>query len=68
MDGKANLLDLALIILHNGCPPDNTMYLCLMDEEPEPRCEECWSRYLFWAANGYPEKRRPYQDVVLQED
>lgn len=54
------MLQLALMILHDQCPPDNTMYLCLTGEELEPRCQECWSNYLFWAANGYDKRRKPY--------
>lgn len=53
MGRETDLLRLALLILHDGCPPDNRMYLCRMGEEPEADCRLCWEHYLFWAANGY---------------
>lgn len=58
---KESIFQLAFMILHDQCPPDNRMYLCQMDEEPENRCEECWSNYLFWAVNGYREEWEPYR-------
>ena len=61
MNGKSDMLHLALMVVHDECPPDNRMYLCRMGEEPESRCEECWSNYLLWASNGYQEKYEPYR-------
>ena len=60
-NSNPSMYDLAKMILHDACPPDNRMYLCKIGEEQENRCEECWSNYLLWAASGYPENRRPYR-------
>lgn len=54
-----SLFQLALLILHDACPPDPTKYLCEMGEECENDCERCWEKYLFWAVNGY--KGDPYK-------
>lgn len=56
---KENMFQLARMILHNECPPDNRMYLCRFGEEAECRCTECWDNYLLYAVNGY--KRDPYE-------
>lgn len=62
MNKKETMLQLALMILNDACPPDNRMYLCKMDEaEDEVRCNECWSNYLFWAVNGYLKEHDPYR-------
>lgn len=50
---KKDMFHLALMILHNQCPPNNKMYLCTMGEELECDCTLCWSNYLFWATNGH---------------
>lgn len=54
-----SLFQLALLILHDNCPPDPTKYLCKMDKECKNVCKRCWEKYLFWAANGY--KGDPYK-------
>ena len=54
-----SIFQLALLILHDACPPDPTKYLCKMGEECENDCERCWEKYLFWAVNGY--KGDPYK-------
>lgn len=59
------LLQLDLIILNDGCPPDNTKYLCRMGEECDTDCLRCWEKYLHWAANGY--KRDPYKSDKTKE-
>lgn len=56
---KENMFQLARMILHDQCPPDNRMYLCKMGEYPECDCTRCWDNYLFWAVNGY--KGDPYK-------
>ena len=56
---KENVFQLARMILHDQCPPDNRMYLCRFGEEPECRCVECWDNYLLYAVNGYD--RDPYE-------
>lgn len=56
---KENVFQLARMILHDQCPPDNKMYLCKFGEEAECRCIECWDNYLLYAVNGY--KRDPYE-------
>lgn len=50
---EESMFQLALMILHDQCPPDNRMYLCKKGEESECDCTECWQKYLFWAVNGY---------------
>ena len=55
---KESMFQLARMILHDQCPPDNQMYLCKMGECPECDCTECWENYLWWAVNGY--KGDPY--------
>ena len=54
-----SIFQLAMLILHDACPPDPTKYLCKMGEECENDCERCWEKYLFWAVNGY--KGDPYK-------
>ena len=56
---KENVFQLARMILHDQCPPDNKMYYCNMGEEPECDCIICWDKYLFWAVNGY--RGDPYE-------
>lgn len=56
---KKSMFELARMIVHNECPPDNRMYLCRFGEEAECRCTECWDNYLFYAVNGYD--RDPYE-------
>ena len=58
MQNNKTILQLALMILNNQCPPDNRAYLCKQGEECEEDCPACWSNYLFYAANGY--RGRPY--------
>ena len=56
---KEDIFQLAIMILHDRCPPDNRMYLCNMGESDECDCTDCWTKYLFWAVNGYG--RIPYE-------
>lgn len=58
---RESIFQLALKVLHDECPPDNTMYYCNMGEEPECDCTTCWENYLFWAANGYQDRDDPYR-------
>ena len=58
---KENMFQLARMILHDQCPPDNTMYLCKMSDHDDCECTLCWDNYLLWAANGYSERyNKPY--------
>lgn len=59
------LLSLALLILRDSCPPDNTKYLCRMGEECDTDCQKCWETYLYWAANGY--QGDPYKREKARE-
>ncbi len=60
---RKDVLSLALLILRDECPPDNTMYLCNRCEEHDSECcQRCWTTFLFWAANGYKEVDRPYKE------
>lgn len=63
MSDKHGIFQLARMILHDQCPPDNRMYLCTMGEETECDCTTCWDNYLFWAVNGYKENEKPYKGV-----
>lgn len=62
---KESMFHLALMILHDQCPPDNQMYLCKMGECPECDCVMCWDKYLWWAVNGY--KGDPYEGDKQKE-
>lgn len=63
---RRDLLQLAIAILRDECPPDTTMYLCERSEEYDDEiCVRCWTTYLFWAANGYREADRPYKESNL---
>ena len=60
-----SMYGLALDILHDRCPPDNTMYLCSMMEDlgDGTECERCWEKFLLHAinmVNGYG-KCDPYE-------
>lgn len=46
-DEKLSLMSLALKILHDECPPDNSTYLCKLGEDPEDTCVNCWTNYLY---------------------
>lgn len=52
------LLDCALMILGDQCPPDRSMYLCDHGEDPEADCTRCWMRYVWYVAGG--RMRDPY--------
>lgn len=56
-----SIFQLALMILRDECPPDNTMYLCKMQAHEDCECSRCWESYLYWAVNGYREQDRPYR-------
>ena len=58
---KETMFQLACMILHDQCPPDNRMYYCNMGEDPECDCTGCWDRYLWWAVNGYKDNDEPYR-------
>lgn len=60
-----SMLGLALLILNDSCPPDNTKYLCRKGEECENDCLRCWEKYLYWAANGY--RGDPYRYDKITE-
>lgn len=57
---KENMFQLARMILHDQCPPDNTMYLCKMSDHDDCECTLCWDNYLLWAVNGYQDRDKPY--------
>lgn len=58
---KESMFQLARMILHDQCPPDNKMYYCNMGEEDECDCTRCWDNYLLWAVNGYRKDQEPYK-------
>lgn len=48
-----NLLQCALILLDDGCPPERCMMLCRMQEDDDGEtCRRCWSNYLYYVVNG----------------
>ena len=49
---RPTVMQCALLILDDACPPDRTMYLCEHGEDPEISCVECWRRYLFYVDGG----------------
>jgi hypothetical protein len=65
---KPDIFHLALMILHDQCPPDNKMYYCNMGEDPECDCTMCWSNYLFWAQNGFKKEQDPYKFDRKRDD
>lgn len=52
------MLQCALLILEDECPPDPRMYYCRHGEDPEIACVECWRHYLNYLEGG----RNPYLD------
>ena len=58
---RESIFQLALMINHDQCPPDNRMYYCNMGEDPECDCTMCWEKYLYWAVNGYKDNDDPYK-------
>lgn len=58
---KPGLLDCALLLLEDGCPPEREMQLCgMQDCDDGESCTTCWRRYLFYVAGGrlyYPYQR-----------
>lgn len=54
------LLECALLILDDACPPDRGMYLCCHGEDGEVDCAQCWRHYLWYLEGG--RERSPYQD------
>lgn len=49
----SGLLTASIILLYNGCPPNNHDYLCRREEDPDTApCEQCWTNYLYKLANG----------------
>ena len=50
---KAGLLHCALMAIRDECPPETSMYLCMLGEDNSHcDCEACWRTYLFYVANG----------------
>lgn len=48
-----NLLQCALILLADGCPPERSMMVCRMTEDFDGcECRRCWENYLYFVANG----------------
>lgn len=46
------LLQAALILLEDGCPPERRAYYCAHTEDfDETLCARCWSCYLYSLAN-----------------
>lgn len=56
---KPNLLQCALMLAQDQCPPEQNMYLCSKEEDPTGDCKLCWTNYLFYVANG--RKEDPYE-------
>lgn len=48
----------ALLILQDGCPPEQRMQLCGMVEDFDGDCVSCWETYLRYVADG--RKHDPY--------
>ena len=47
------LLRCGLLLIDDGCPPDQEAYLCAIEDADDGSvCERCWRRYLFAVANG----------------
>lgn len=63
---KPGLLDCALLLLEDGCPPEREMQVCSMqDGDDGESCTRYWRRYLLYVANGrvyYPYR----QDTVFE--
>lgn len=51
---QPGLLDCALLLLEDGCPPEADVQLCRLQEDDEDgtMCRRCWTRYLFYVVNG----------------
>ena len=50
---KPSLLGCALMVLADGCPPEQHMQLCSMMEDADgDSCSVCWQNYLYYVANG----------------
>lgn len=66
---KPNLLDCALLILEDGCPPEKAMHVCRHEDGElygtEEACSRCWRRYLFYVANG--RRDDPYRQDRIYE-
>lgn len=64
---RDELLDCALMILGDQCPPEPQMQLCRMqeDDEDDTACRCCWQQYLFWVVNG--RRGDPYRHDRLYE-
>ena len=61
-----NLLQCALILLNDGCPPEKSMMVCRMQEDGDGcDCSRCWSNYLYYVANG--RRSDPYRYDCLHE-
>lgn len=57
---RPGLLDCALMILNEHCPPEPDMQLCRrMEDDDGESCRTCWTCYLFYVANG--RRQNPYQ-------
>lgn len=65
-DKPLTLLDVALVCLADGCPPEREMQLCMMqDADDGDACFRCWSAYLHWVADG--RRFDPYRPERIHE-
>lgn len=50
---KPGLLECALLMLDDACPPEQDMQVCRMQDCDDGECcSACWRRYLFYVSNG----------------
>lgn len=48
-----NLLDAALLLIEDACPPEQAAYLCMEEDcDDGTACARCWRRYVFALARG----------------
>ncbi|MBQ2991679.1 MAG: hypothetical protein IJD60_10405 [Clostridia bacterium] len=66
IERRPGLLQCALLILKDACPPERRMYYCRFGEDDTPDCETCWQRYLEYVAGG--RRDDPYKDHRIDED
>lgn len=65
-DRPPDLLRAALICLDDGCPPEDCMQLCRLQEDySDGICSGCWSTYLYWVNDH--RRGDPYHDERLRE-
>lgn len=63
---RPGLLQCALLILEDKCPPESRMYYCSFGEDDTPDCDTCWRRYLDYVVSG--RKKDPYAMLRIDED